>query len=651
MQNARRAGLNTSLAASIVLLVMPCLSTAQDGVSTASAARTRYLGYLGVIPSSQEIAVEDFVNYHRHEIGRPRAGEAVGLDVRWSSDPMSEGSAFLQVGLSTALINDRQDRRSVNLALVIDKSGSMAELNKMTRVKAALLTLVSKLNDTDVLSIVVFDSEAQVLLPATRLANKQIVNSAIRSIQPGGYTNIDAGLSLGYQEALKQYRKDATNRVILLTDGIANRGVTDPDQIANGSLTYNDRGIDLSTIGVGQDLNHVLLSTLAKSGRGLFHFVADAQDIEKVFSKEVQSLLSPVAVEPKVEIEFPRGVRIDQVYGYDPKVHGNKIEIKLENMNSGMTEVILVRFSPRGSSRVPVKVKLTYYDLDQKKQVTKTERTTVSFKGRALEDSSVAKNATIAVLAQAIRDMAASCEAGRTREAERLISAAISAAYHRYPNMEDPDIKRTLAIAETYQRALSGYGRESEPYERSTVPARPTKTAMNPMPTGDFSTGNAGFSSGLRYTPPSKNCLWRMGYTVAPKWNDPLLHRLFITSEEYLAPKRPTGREQVFFANAGGTDSLLLWTAVVACKPNTTYKISFQSVSLNAGREWIPTYEILVGGERSQPQPAGYGKYAEISMLWHSGATSSTTVSIVRMPIPHGGGLIAIANIEMVEVD
>ena len=451
-------GICTALVASIVLLVLPCIGTAQDGTSTASAARTRYLGSLGVIPASREIQVEDFVNYHRHEIGRPRAGEAVGLDVRWTSDVASEGSVFLQVGLSTALLNDRQDRKPVNLALVIDKSGSMAETNKMSRVKAALLTLLGKLRETDVLSIVVFDSEARVLLPATRLTNKQAVKNAIRGIQPGGFTNIEAGLSLGYEEALKHYQKNATNRVILLTDGITNRGVTDPGQIAKGSVTYNDRGIDLSTIGVGQDLNHDLLSTLASSGRGLFHFVANAQDIEKVFSKEVQSLLSPVAVQPKVELEFPHGFQIEKVYGYSPKIHGSKVSIRLDNMNSGMTEIVLIRFKPktetRRTSRVKVKVKLTYYDLDLKKQVTKTEETYVSFDNRALVDSSVAKNAMIAVLAQAIRDMAESYEAGRTHEAERKISKAISAAHHRYPHMEDADIKRTLEIAEKYRRAL-----------------------------------------------------------------------------------------------------------------------------------------------------------------------------------------------------
>ena len=444
-----------------ILTLLPCLSAAQNGVSTESAARTRYLSNLGVIPAAREIAVEDFVNYHLHEIGRPKAGEAVGLDVRWTRDGRY---AFLQVGLSTALLNDRRDRRPVNLSLVIDKSGSMADADKMTRVRSALLTLVSNLRKADVLSIVVFDSEARVLVTATHATGKTAVKHAIRNLRPGGATNLNAGLMLGYRQALKNYKKNATNRVILLTDGIANRGVTDPDKIADGSLGYNDRGIDLSTIGVGQDLNHELLSTLAKSGRGLFHFVADAQDIEKVFSKEVQSLLSPVAAEPKVEIEFPHGLRIDQIYGYDPKVHGNKIKINLDNMNSGMTEVIMVRFKQTSevhhSSRQQVKVKLSYYDLGLKREVTKKEKTSVSFKGRALTDSSVAKNATIAVLAQAIRDMAASCEAGNTRRAERQISAAISATHERYPHMEDPDIERTLAMAKNYRRALREYTRE-----------------------------------------------------------------------------------------------------------------------------------------------------------------------------------------------
>lgn len=456
----------------LLLSVLTCAAFAQEGTSTAAAARARYLSETGLIPSSREVAVDEFINYHRHQIGRPKAGEAVLMDVRWGNDRASGtgDEAVLQVGFSTALENDRQQLPPVNLSLVIDKSGSMADSDKLVRVKEALLTLVSQLRETDVISIVVFDSEAQVLLPARTLGDREAVKSLVRQIEPGSSTNLHAGLMLGYQEALKNYRRDATNRVILLTDGIANQGVTDPEKIAQDSLGFNDRGIDLSTIGVGLDLNKDLLRELAKSGRGLFHFVADAQDINKVFLKEFQSLVSPVASDPNVEIEYGPGLELEQLYGYEPQRRDGGVSLKLDNMNHGLTQVILLRFktarkTPDGA-RLPVRVRFTYYDLEQRKQVVKTQESFLNVKDgppdEMLKDSEVSKNFTIALLAQAIHDMAAECEARRYGEAESLLTAAIAKTYRRYPNLEDEDISRTLFIAQKYQEIIRKYNQQQK---------------------------------------------------------------------------------------------------------------------------------------------------------------------------------------------
>ena len=443
---------------------------AQDAVSTASAARTRYLSEIGVFPTSREIAVEEFINYHRHQIGRPKAGEAVALDLRWGNDQVysAGGEAVLQVGFSTALANDRQELRPVNLSVVIDKSGSMAEVDKISRVKSSLLSLVSQLRDTDVLSIIVFDTDAQALLPAQRLSDRKAVKELILSIAPGGATNIHAGLMLGFEEARKNCRRDSTNRVILLTDGIANRGVTDPDTIARDSLRFNDLGIDLSTIGVGLDLNKDLLRQLAKSGRGLFHFVEDSQDIEKVFVKEVQSLVSPVATEPNVEIEYVSDLELTKLYGYEPRYRRNNVSIKLDDMNQGLTQVILLRFrlAENGSraSKLPVRVRFSYYDLEQRKQIVKTEEAILTVRdsrpGDLLKDPEVGKNYSIALLAQAIRDMAAACEGRNYLEAEKLINDAIARTNRRYPNHEEADIARTLTMAKKYQEELRKYNRQ-----------------------------------------------------------------------------------------------------------------------------------------------------------------------------------------------
>jgi Mg-chelatase subunit ChlD len=449
----------------------------QQGASSAAASRARYLSEVGSLPASREVAVEEFINYHHHQIGSPKADEAVALDVRWGNDqaPGSGQDAILQIGFSTALATDRQQLRPVNLALVIDKSGSMAAADKLSRVKAALLALVSQLRDTDTLSIVVFDSAAEVLLPARNVADRGYICQLIRDIAPGSSTNIHAGLTLGYREALKNYRKDATNRVILLTDGIANQGETEPAKIASDSLRYNDQGIDLSTIGVGLDLNKDLLRELAKSGRGLFHFVADAEDIEKVFIKEVQSLVAPVAYEPNVDIVYDPALELKQVYGYEPMFRKGGVKIKLDNMNQGLTQVIMLRFQLATRmalhSSLPVNVRLSYYDPEHKEQVVKLQESFLIVKdkpyGDPLKDPEVGKNYSIAALAQAIRDMAAACEARRYREAENLLTTAIDKTYRRYPHMEDADITRTLTIAQNYRSQIRKYYRQwDEPSDR-----------------------------------------------------------------------------------------------------------------------------------------------------------------------------------------
>jgi hypothetical protein len=308
-------------------------------------------------------------------------------------------------------------------------------------------------------------------MPARPLGDGEAVKRLIRGIEPGSATNIHAGLMLGYREALKTYQRDATNRVILLTDGIANQGVTDPAKIAQDSLSFNDRGIDLSTIGVGLDLNKDLLRQLAKSGRGLFHFVADAQDIKKVFIREVQSLVSPVASEPNVEIEYGAGLELAQLYGYEPQLRENSVKLKLDNMNSGLTQIVLLRFRPArgydGGSRLPVRVRFTYYDLEQKKQIVKTQEVSLAVKQgppvEMLKDDEVAKNFSIALLAQAIHDMAAASEAQHYQEAEKLLTSAIAKTYQRYPNLEDEDITRTLLIAQKYQDVLKKYNQRRDP--------------------------------------------------------------------------------------------------------------------------------------------------------------------------------------------
>ena len=228
------------------------------------------------IPAVGDIVVADILNYHRHGIPLPKAGQDIALDLRWDVPENEAGrSAVLQIGISTPRLHDKSHMKDLSLCLVIDCSQSMGEAGKMNRVQQALLRFLKGLRPTDQVAIVTYSSEARVLLSSRRLGNGAAHRRTIRSLTPDGYTNLHAGLMLGYRQVRKHGETDTIRRVILLTDGIANRGVIDAATIAKDSKAHNAKGIGLSTIGVGMNFNRDLLATLAKSGRGVFHFVAD----------------------------------------------------------------------------------------------------------------------------------------------------------------------------------------------------------------------------------------------------------------------------------------------------------------------------------------------------------------------------------------
>src|SRR6185295_17895077 len=120
----------------------------------------------------------------------------------------------------------------------------------------------------------------------------------IGGLRPEGSTNLHAGLVLGLGELERGAAEQRVARVLLLTDGMANVGVTDPEQIVRDAKAYQGRGgrgIDVSTIGFGTEIDRVLLARLAEGGHGCAQFIGDDGDIAKVFEREAQSLLAPVA--------------------------------------------------------------------------------------------------------------------------------------------------------------------------------------------------------------------------------------------------------------------------------------------------------------------------------------------------------------------
>jgi len=457
---------------------------AQAAASSYGHARTREAAALGRLPTPLEVAVADIVNYHRHVLPAPRAGQAVALDLRTgAATARPGGQVILQIGMTTAPPSDRADHPPVNLALVIDCSGSMAADGKIGHVREGLHKLAERLSPTDRVAIIAYSTEASVVAASRPYGDGAWYRRAVDELRTGGSTNLDGGLQLGLREVSREMSAGGSNRVILLTDGIANVGETRPDAILRASRAYTSEGVDLTTIGVGEDLNNELLDRLARGGRGLFHYVADGADLSKVFVQEVDMLLTPVARDAELVVQLPRGLLLEQVYGHEWRpVRGgredreaNEIAIALPDMNAGMTAVVMIRcrcrhdLRPGDTLRAEARLRATSalpqpWSEDRPERARRGGRdirefATASLRvqeraGDPLADVVVRKNHTIATLAQGMHDMARAAAELRWAEADRALRPALSAARERYPHREDRDVAAVLEMAEAHSRLL-----------------------------------------------------------------------------------------------------------------------------------------------------------------------------------------------------
>ncbi len=438
----------------------------QRGYSSASMGMSKQKCDHAVIPQPDEIILEEYINYHTHRINLPKAGKSVALDMRWGNSEVSATSpeAILQVGISTSRIEDYKEIIPVNVSLVIDKSGSMSRDQRLEKAKDAMMAVVKKLRPQDRLSIVEFDHVANVVLQAQSVSNMSIIESAIRSIRLGGSTNLHDGISKGYQEILKNYSTEMTNRIIILTDALTNTGVVDPEEIIKANIEYKkERQIDFAMIGVGVDFNYALSRQITANGKNQIHFINDADDIKKIFIDEVESLLSPVAYDPVLEIEFGDQLELVEVFGYEPNYGKQHLTMNLNNMNAGLTQVVLLKVKARsGDGDLKVKTRLKYYDVAKRKKLEIKESVAlnaVNDWGRTAEDilkePEVRRNFAIAEMAVCLKDMAEAFAINKACVARKRLTETTQKVNQEFAVEMDPDVKRMLDILQTYLDRLT----------------------------------------------------------------------------------------------------------------------------------------------------------------------------------------------------
>ena len=226
-------------------------------------------------------------------------------------------TVYLMVEIQTSEGKDDGGRTPVNIGFVLDRSGSMAG-DKLAYTKQAVSYAVGHLRPGDYGSLTVYDNEVETLLPSQHILSKDAVKGIVSRIFPGGSTNLSGGLIAGYREVMKHNQPGQTNRVLLLTDGLANAGITDKDILCHRAQKMREMGVAVTTLGVGNDFDEDLLTAMAEESGGNYYFIENTDMIPRIFAQELESLLSVVAQNVKLRFASSSACQVTKVWGYQP---------------------------------------------------------------------------------------------------------------------------------------------------------------------------------------------------------------------------------------------------------------------------------------------------------------------------------------------
>jgi Ca-activated chloride channel family protein len=272
-------------------------------------------------------------------------------------------TAFLKVGLEGFRMPVTSKRVAVNVALVLDKSGSMNG-RKIEEAKQAAIQAIRRLDANDIVSVVVYDSTVEVLVPATKLTDKDFVCKKIAQIQPGGRTALFAGVSKAAAELRKFIDRERVNRIVLLSDGLANIGPRAPSELGSLGASLKKENISVTAMGLGLDYNEDLMVQLAGNSGGNHVFIEDATQIAAYFTKEFNTVLSVVAQEVAITIEVAKGVRPVRVFGNQAEINGQKVVATLTQLYSQQEKFLVLEVdvpaSPEGKPRDIANVSVAY---------------------------------------------------------------------------------------------------------------------------------------------------------------------------------------------------------------------------------------------------------------------------------------------------
>ncbi|MFT6922875.1 MAG: Mg-chelatase subunit ChlD [Crocinitomicaceae bacterium] len=411
-------------------------------------------------------SIKELVEYDVHSFVKKQYPEPVNDDIdfycTWGQKFNEDSKeALLEIGLKVKSKSNRKTKEPLNICFVIDKSGSMQGEDRIGQLKKSLLEFVNQLDPKDMVSIVVFDNEAVLAVPATVVGDKKKVIDVIHAIRAGGGTDIYEGLLKGFVEVKKLQAKTSINRLILLTDGYGSKPA---ELVIETAKTHIKGGIELSAVGVGVDYNQALLSQLASAGGGLLHLAGSSAHIKDVFQHELESIVYPMAKKATLTVQFNNQIVYRQLYGYsNEEVTAGQMKVEIPNLFPGLSQMALMKFDlidpTRAITKQPVLISLVYTDaitgkLVELKKSVHPEWTEATGELDMTLDMEHKKILAVAVANQSLKVMANAFESGDRAASQNAIESAMDQISSIFPKAKPQEL---LVIIDRLQQYVDAF--------------------------------------------------------------------------------------------------------------------------------------------------------------------------------------------------
>ncbi|MFA5857771.1 MAG: VWA domain-containing protein [Elusimicrobiota bacterium] len=432
-----------------IVVAHKAYATGKDQVETVS-------GFLAKKVASAIVPSEETVVTQQPQVVNADKVLNIAVDL---SNPyvinVNENTVYARVGLYTGTKKPAVKRVPLNIALVIDRSGSMEAEKKLEYVKKAALTAINNLASDDIVSIIAYDTNVNVLYPASKIGDKNKVIKLIKSLSSGDSTNLSGGLEEGLRQVLSKNSKDRLNRVILLSDGIANVGKTTINELKDIAKKCAGEQVSLTAMGVGTSYDEKVMLALAEVGNGNYYFIDNPEKSAEIFAREFNGLLNAVAKNIKLCISPGTGCEVDKIVGYETRKDGKDVYITISNMVELETRSIVIRFGRLPEFRDTLdlaKVSVEYENVDTPGYTVSESSGVVLYKTTAKEvynkhvNAEVEKDVELILSGEIMKEVSSLMAENRNEEAQRILGKQISRVINQSVALSAPGLNDQAAV-------------------------------------------------------------------------------------------------------------------------------------------------------------------------------------------------------------